>query len=60
VDPTTMKALTADQRGYQPSGMADIGAFQDLGFTLTAVTMGGNPGRRRRRRSTRLSPTRWP
>jgi hypothetical protein len=43
VDPTTKKALTADQRGYQPASMADIGAFQDLGFTLTAVTTGSNP-----------------
>jgi hypothetical protein len=43
VDPTTKKPLTADQRGYQPVTMADIGAFQDLGFTLTAVATGSNP-----------------
>jgi parallel beta-helix repeat protein len=37
VDPSTGRALTADQRGYTPSSMADIGAFQDQGFTLTPV-----------------------
>jgi parallel beta-helix repeat protein len=38
VDPSTGQALTADQRGYTPSSMADIGAFQDQGFILTPVT----------------------
>jgi hypothetical protein len=42
VDPTTNQPLTADQRGYTPGSMADIGAFQDQGFTLTPVT-GGTP-----------------
>jgi hypothetical protein len=42
VDPTTNQPLTADQRGYTPASMADIGAFQDQGFTLTPVT-GGTP-----------------
>jgi parallel beta-helix repeat protein len=42
VDPTTKKSLTADQRGYMPASMADIGAFQDQGFVLTPVT-GSNP-----------------
>ena len=37
VDPSTGQALTADQRGYTPSSMADIGAFQDQGFVLTPV-----------------------
>jgi Ca2+-binding RTX toxin-like protein len=38
VDPSTGQALTADQRGFAPSSMADIGAFQDQGFVLTPVT----------------------
>jgi hypothetical protein len=37
VDPSTGQALTAAQRGYTPSSMADIGAFQDQGFVLTPV-----------------------
>ena len=38
VDPSTGRPLVADQRGYTPSNMADIGAYQDQGFTLTPVT----------------------
>ena len=36
VDPMG-KPLTTDQCGYAPASMADIGAFQDQGFTLTPV-----------------------
>src|SRR5262249_9120921 len=42
VDPTTNQPLTADQRGYQPATMADIGAFQSQGFTL-APAAGSTP-----------------